>query len=102
RAGGGGAARSSRAGRDGAAVRQTPGERDVLALDGDLSRLGPALGDQRHARGIAGQQHVAGDVTRAAADVVLHAVLLGPARAGGPGRHVESLSGTGALLVFRA
>ena len=101
RAGGGGAAGSGRAGRDGAAVRQAPGERDVLALDRDLPRLGPALGDERDARGIAGQEHVAGDVTRAAADVVLNAVLLGPARAGGPGRHVESLSRTEARVVSR-
>jgi hypothetical protein len=62
----------------------------VLALRRDLAPLGPARGDERNASGVSGQEHVAGDVTRAAADVVLEPILLGPARAGGPGRQLES------------
>src|SRR5262249_4329266 len=92
RAGGGRSSGTGRAGRDGPAVRETPREGDVLPLDRNLARLDPAGGDQRDASRIAGQEHIPGDVTRTAADVILQAVVLGPARAGGPGRHLESLS----------
>src|SRR5439155_18486693 len=71
--------RSSR--RRSGAFPQRAREGDVLALHRDLATLGPARGDERNARGVVGQEHVAGDVTRAAADVVLEPVPLGPARA---------------------
>ena len=69
----------------------------MLALHRDLATLGPARGDERNASGVSGQEHVAGDVTRPAADVVLEPVPLGPARPGGPSRHLETPS----LHAFR-
>ena len=63
-------------------ARDEPADAGLLrAHHHQVVLVGPARGDERNASGVSGQEHVAGDVTRAAADVVLEPVLLGPARA---------------------
>src|SRR5262249_34833341 len=101
RAGGGPTTGAGGAGGDGTAVRETPRERDVFPLDRDLPPFRPARRDHRHAGRIARQQHVPGDVTGPTPNVVLETVVLGPARAGSPGRHVESPSHPRLGVVWR-
>ena len=51
------------------------GDRPVLAVVGDLPRVVQMLRYQLHPAGVAGEEHVAGDISRTNPQVVLHLVL---------------------------